>query len=340
MRWFRYILAGFVIGEFSTSAEEGLDFFEKKIRPVLLERCYKCHSGAAEAKGKLKGGLRLDLRDAIRAKGDTGVAGVVPGKPKESQLLNAIGYLDSELQMPPKKKLPAAVVADFRTWIKMGAPDPRDGKAVARAEGEINFAKAREFWAFKPAEKPNLPKVKNKAWVRSPLDQFILARLEKAGFAPAPQADPSTLIRRATYDLTGLPPTTKEVDDFLNSARHNPHSAFEKLIDRLLASPRYGEKWGRHWLDVARYADSNGLDENLAYINAFRYRNWVINAFNADLPYDQFVRQQIAGDLLPLAKGETEGDRHARAVATGFFCVGPKMLAEDDPRKMQMDIID
>ena len=337
MRWFRYILAGFVIGGFSTLAADGLDFFEKKIRPVLVERCYKCHSDSAEAKGKLKGGLRLDLRAAIRRKGDSGGAGVVPGNPKASQLLNAISYLDAELQMPPKNRLPKRVVDDFREWIKMGAPDPRDGKAVAKEQTTIDFTKAREFWSFQPIVKPRLPAVKNKAWVKSPLDQFILAQLEKSGFAPAPQADLLTLIRRATYDLTGLPPTTGEIETFL--ADKSP-DAFAKLIDRLLASPRYGEKWGRHWLDVARYADSNGLDENLAYINAFRYRNWVINAFNRDLPYDEFVRQQIAGDLMPLAKGETEADRHARAVATGFFCVGPKMLAEDDPRKMQMDIID
>jgi hypothetical protein len=167
--------------------------------------------------------------------------------------------------MPPKKRLPASVVADFRAWIRMGAPDPRDGKAVARAKGEIHFAKAREFWAFKPAAEPKLPRVKNKEWVRSPLDQFILARLEKIGFATAPQADNRTLIRRATYDLTGLPPSLAEINAFLAD---NSADAFTKIIDRLLASPRYGEKWGRHWLDVARYADSNGLDENLAYINA------------------------------------------------------------------------
>lgn len=311
-----------------------MDFFEKKIRPVLVERCYKCHSDRAK---KLKGGYRLDLRGAMRRGGDSGKAAMVPGLPGESQLITALEYLNSDLQMPPKKRLPAAVVADFRAWIKMGAPDPRDGKAVARAKGEIDFAKAREFWAFKPAVEPKLPEVKNKAWVRSPLDRFILARLEKEGFAPAPQADLRTLIRRATYDLTGLPPSLAEIDAFL--ADDSP-DAFAKVIDRLLASPRYGEKWGRHWLDVARYADSNGLDENLAYINAFRYRNWVIDAFNADLPYDQFVRQQIAGDLLPEVKGESPAAAHARTIATGFFCVGPKMLAEDDSRKMQMDIID
>ena len=322
------------------AADEGVAFFEKKIRPVLVEHCYRCHSEEAASKGKLKGGLRLDLREAIRAKGDSGKLAVVPGKPGESQVLHALEYLDAELQMPPKNRLPKNVVNDFRVWIQMGAPDPRDGKAVAEKVEKIDFAKAREFWSLKGIADPTPPIVKDEAWVQSPLDRFILKRLEKEGFSPAPRADWRTLIRRATYDLTGMPPTEKEIADFKGAATRDLNSAFEKLIDRLLASPRYGEKWGRHWLDVARYADSNGLDENLAYINAFRYRNWVIDAFNRDLPYDAFVRQQIAGDLMPAKPGEPASAAHTRAVATGFFCVGPKMLAEDDPRKMQMDIID
>ncbi len=322
------------------AADEGIAFFEKTIRPVLVEHCYRCHSAEAAALGKLKGGLRLDLREAIRAKGDSGKLGIVPGKPGESQVLHALEYLDAELQMPPKNRLPKSVVNDFRAWIQMGAPDPRDGQAVAAKETTIDFTKARDFWSFKKRAAPKLPVVKNEAWVKSPLDRFVLARLETAGFRPAPRADWRTLIRRATYDLTGLPPTEKEIADFEKATRRNPDAAFSNLIDRLLASPRYGEKWGRHWLDVARYADSNGLDENLAYINAFRYRNWVIDAFNRDLPYDAFVRQQIAGDLIPAKPGEPASAAQSRAVATGFFCVGPKMLAEDDPRKMQMDIID
>ena len=322
------------------AADDGIAFFEKKIRPVLVEHCYRCHSAEAAALGKLKGGLRLDLREAIRAKGDSGKLGVVPGKPGESQVLHALEYLDAELQMPPKNRLPKSVVNDFRAWIQMGAPDPRDGRAVAAKETTIDFTKARDFWSFKKLAAPKLPAVKNEAWIKSPLDRFALARLEAAGFRPAPRAEWRTLIRRATYDLTGLPPPEKEIADFEKATRRNPDAAFSNLIDRLLASPRYGEKWGRHWLDVARYADSNGLDENLAYINAFRYRNWIIEAFNRDLPYDAFVRQQIAGDLIPAKPGEPASAAHARAVATGFFCVGPKMLAEDDPRKMQMDIID
>ena len=338
MRKLGFILALATAG--TLAADDGIAFFEKKIRPVLVEHCYRCHSAEAAELGKLKGGLRLDLREAIRAKGDSGKLGVVPGKPGESQVLHALQYLDAELQMPPKNRLPKSVVNDFRAWIQMGAPDPRDGQAVAAKETTIDFTKARDFWSFKKLAAPKLPAVKNEAWIKSPLDRFALARLEAAGFRPAPRADWRTLIRRATYDLTGLPPTEKEIADFEKATRRNPDAAFSNLIDRLLASPRYGEKWGRHWLDVARYADSNGLDENLAYINAFRYRNWVIEAFNRDLPYDAFVRQQIAGDLIPAKPGEPASAAHARAVATGFFCVGPKMLAEDDPRKMQMDIID
>ncbi len=309
MRKLGFILALATAG--TLAADDGIAFFEKKIRPVLVEHCYRCHSAEAAALGKLKGGLRLDLREAIRAKGDSGKLGVVPGKPGESQVLRALEYLDAELQMPPKNRLPKSVVNDFREWIQMGATDPRDGRAVAAKETTIDFTKARDFWSFKKLAAPKLPAVKNEAWIKSPLDRFALARLEAAGFRPAPRADWRTLIRRATYDLTGLPPTEKEIADFEKATRRNPDAAFSNRIDRLLASPRYGEKWGRHWLDVARYADSNGLDENLAYINAFRYRNWVIDTFNRDLPYDAFVRQQIAGDLIPAKPGEPASAAHA-----------------------------
>ena len=321
----------------SAAGDDGVEFFEKKIRPVLIGHCYKCHSAEAEQKGKLKGKLRLDLREGARGKGESGRVAVVPGRPDESNLYRAITYLDSELVMPPKSRLAKSVVEDFKRWIEMGAPDPREGR-LAKAEAKrINFDEARKFWAFRKPSEPTLPKVQSGAWPREDLDFFILAQLEANQLRPAPAAAKRTLIRRATYDLTGLPPTMEEIADFL--ADDSP-DAFRKVADRLLASPHYGEKWGRHWLDVARYADSNGLDENLAYVNAFRYRNYVINAFNEDKPYDQFVREQIAGDLLKLAGDEPEAARHARHIATGFLSVGAKMLAEDDGRKMEMDIID
>ena len=321
----------------TVAVEDGLDFFEKKIRPVLVERCYKCHSAEAEKNEKLKGKLRLDLRVGVRGRGESGQVAVVPGKPDESNLYRAVTYLDSELVMPPKSRLAKSVVADFKQWIEMGAPDPRSG-TLAKAEAkEIDFETARKFWSFRKPCEPKLPTVENSAWPREDLDCFILSQLEENGLHPAPPADRHTLIRRTTYDLTGLPPTLDEIEAFLTDKSPN---AFSKVVERLLASPHYGEKWGRHWLDVARYADSNGLDENLAYVNAFRYRNYVINAFNTDKRYDRFVREQIAGDKLKPSGEEPPKAVHERLIATGFLSLGAKMLAEDDGRKMEMDIID
>ena len=317
--------------------EDGLDFFEKKIRPVLVENCYKCHSAEAEKNGKLEGKLRLDLREGARGKGESGLVAVVPGKPDKSNLYRAVTYLDSELVMPPKSRLAKSVVADFKQWIEMGAPDPRRGTLAKVESNEIDFEQARKFWSFRKPSEPALPNVNESAWPREGLDHFILSQLEENGLRPATSADRRTLIRRATYDLTGLPPTVAETEAFLADKSPN---AFSRTVERLLASPHYGEKWGRHWLDVARYADSNGLDENLAYVNAFRYRNYVINSFNEDKPYNCFVQEQIAGDLLPLSKNESDEMRHSRRIATGFLSVGAKMLAEDDGRKMEMDIID
>ena len=319
------------------AVEDGLDFFEKKIRPVLVENCYKCHSAEAEKKGKLEGKLRLDLREAVRGRGESGLVAVVPGKPDKSNLYRAVTYLDSELVMPPKSRLAKSVVADFKQWIEMGAPDPRRGTLAKVESNEIDFEQARKFWSFRKPSEPALPNVNESAWPREGLDHFILSQLEENGLRPATSADRRTLIRRATYDLTGLPPTVAEIEAFLADKSPN---AFSRTVERLLASPHYGEKWGRHWLDVARYADSNGLDENLAYVNAFRYRNYVINSFNEDKPYNCFVQEQIAGDLLPLSKNESDEMRHSRRIATGFLSVGAKMLAEDDGRKMEMDIID
>jgi len=319
------------------AAENRLDFFEKKIRPVLVDNCYKCHSAEAEKNSKLKGKLRLDLREGIRGKGESGLTPVVPGDPDKSNLYRAISYLDSELVMPPKTRLAKPVVDNFKQWIEMGAPDPRDGQLAKDGKKEIDFEDARNFWSFRKPSEPKLPPVKNAAWPKEELDVFILSQLEKNGLRPTPPADKRTLIRRATYDLTGLPPTIVDIEAFL--ADKSP-DAFGKVVERLLASHHYGEKWGRHWLDVARYADSNGLDENLAYINAFRYRNYVIDSFNEDKPYNRFVQEQIAGDLLPASKNESDSQRHARQIATGFLSVGAKMLAEDDGRKMEMDIID
>jgi hypothetical protein len=307
------------------------DRFEKKIRPLLAERCWQCH-----AANKSKGGLRLDSSEAIAKGGDTGPS-VVPGKPDESLLIEAVRY-HTDLKMPPKGKLPDPEIVELTEWVKAGAPwsSAEVAQPATTSPAKPTMPPLNDpFWAFQPRTDPVLPEVKANDWPKSPIDRFILASLEKKGLSPAPPAEKRALIRRATYDLIGLPPTPEEIQTFLDDPAPD---AFAKVIDRLLASPRYGERWGRHWLDLARYADSNGMDENMAQANAWRYRDYVIKAFNADRPYDQFLKEQIAGDLLPSSDEETVN--HDRLTATGFLVLGPKMLAEDDPMKMEMDIID
>jgi hypothetical protein len=299
-------------------------FFEREVRPILIERCYECHS----AEGKTKGGLRLDTRDRTRQGGDSGAA-LIPGKPEESLLIEAIGYSKHDLQMPPKNPLPPDEVAALRKWIEMGAPDPREDSAGAAKSSGMSLADGREFWAFKPVKRPAVPKVRD-PWVRTPIDAFALADLRAKGEAPPPVSSKRELIRRVNYDLIGLPPTPAEIADFL--ADDTP-DAFARVVDRLLASPQYGVRWGRHWLDVARYADSNGLDENLAFGQAWRYRDYVVDSFNADKPFDQFLVEQIAGDLLPQASAETR-------TATGLLALGARVLAEKDLEKLRMDVID
>ncbi len=298
-----------------------LDFFEKRIRPILVERCYECHS----AEKKQKGGLSLDTRDAVLKGGDTGPA-LTAGDPEKSLFIEAVRYKNHDLQMPPKKQLAGSEVKALEEWVKMGAPDPRAAATVAKRGRVIDIAEGRKFWSFTPLARVETPKV---ADAKSPIDAFIRAKLHDKGLTPAPPAGRRTLIRRATFDLTGLPPTPQEADDFL--ADKSPE-AFDKVIERLLSSPHYGERWARHWLDVARYADSNGMDENIAYGNAWRYRDYVVRAFNADKPFDQFLTEQIAGDLLPRSEDAL--------AATGFLALGGKVLAEPDMQKLEMDIID
>jgi mono/diheme cytochrome c family protein len=309
---------------------EATKFFEERVRPVLANHCQPCHDAARH-----KGGLRLDSRTALLQGGDSGPA-IKPGQPEESLLIRAIRH-GEQLRMPPKKKLSQREITDLTAWVRHGAPWPDTSATVrpgARPEAPSLTEEERSFWAFRPAVEPPLPAVKDGSWPRTSLDLFVLAKLEEAGLRPAPPADRRTLLRRATFDLTGLPPTPEETKQFL--ADSSP-DAYEKVVDRLLASPAYGERLGRHWLDVARYADSNGMDENLAHANAWRYRDYVVAAFNQDMPYDQFVVEQLAGDLLP---PDSESINRRRVIATGFLSLGPKMLAEDDPVKMEMDIID
>ncbi len=287
-----------------------------------------------------KGKLRVDSQAALLEGGKSGPA-LIRGKVEESLLIQAIRHGES-LQMPPRMKLPAKEIADLTAWVKAGAHWPNAKPVVVKVEpkdSEPVFTKEQTgHWAFQSVRKPPTPTVKNQSWVRSPIDAFILAKLDEKGLSPAPAADARTLIRRVYFDLIGLPPTPDEVEAFVKEfASAKPQTALAKVVDRLLASPRYGERWGRHWLDLVRYADSNGMDENLVFGNAWRYRDYVVKAFNDDLPYDQFIREQIAGDLLPTAAGRSMDER---LIATGFLSIGPKMLAEDDPVKMEMDIID
>ncbi len=342
-----------------------VEFFEKRIRPVLAERCYECHSATT----KTKGGLALDSREATLKGGDTGPA-LVAGNPDKSLLIEAVRYTNHDLQMPPKKRLADSEVKALEEWVKMGAPDPREASPVAKRGRVIDIAEGRKFWSFTPlarvmvpGEKPPSTSAEPSAPVAqvavkadnetesdtakagekqvkageakiapphiNPIDAFIRAKLAASGLTPAQQADKRTLIRRATFDLTGLPPTPEEVSAFL--ADESP-DAFDKVIERLLASPHYGERWARHWLDVARYADSNGMDENIAFGNAWRYRDYVVRAFNEDKPFDQFLIEQIAGDLLPRSEDAI--------AATGFLALGARVLAEPDMQKLEMDIID
>ncbi len=304
-------------------------FFEARIRPLFAAHCYECHSHAA---GKSKGHLFLDAREGWEQGGDSGPA-LLAGNPEQSLLVRAVRYGDQNLQMPPKQKLDAREIEDLVAWIRDGAFDPRtqadaQPAAAARPDG-------RAHWAFQPLRAVAPPDVRGERWVRNEIDRFVLARLEQEGLAPAPEADKRTLLRRASFDLLGLPPTSAEIDAF--EADSSPE-AFEHVVDRLLASPHYGERWGRRWLDLARYSDSNGLDENLAMAQAWRYRDWVVGALNRDLPYDQFVTQQLAGDLLP--RPADERALGAQLAATGFLVLGPKVLAEQDKQKLVMDTVD
>jgi hypothetical protein len=301
---------------------EQLRFFETSIRPLLVEKCQKCHGA-----DKQWGSLRLDSRVAILKGGDTGPAAIA-GDPEDSLLVKAVQHADESLKMPPKEKLGDQQIADLTRWVKMGVPFPSTtGPAKARNRDP-------KHWSFLPPADSAVPQTANATWAQGPWDQYILAKLEAANVTLAVAASPRTLIRRATFDLTGLPPAPSEITEFLADERPD---AFHRLIDRLLASPAYGERWGRHWLDVARYADSNGLDENVAFGNAWRYRDFVVSSFNANQPYDEFLMEQLAGDLLP-AKDDEERSR--LLTATGFLALGAKVLAEPDESKMQMDIID
>jgi hypothetical protein len=302
-----------------TSAAEpdarSVEFFETKIRPALTEHCLKCHSTDAEKDKKLRGGLKLDSKAGWEKGGDTGPA-IVPGKPGEGTLLKSLRYTDTDLQMPPKGKLPEAVIKDFEKWIAEGAVDTR-GDSTAKTASTIDLEKGRRFWSIVPPKEPAIPVVSGHAVpVRTPIDAFIQAKWTEKGLKPVPAADRRTLLRRAYLDVIGLPPTAEEMDAFL--ADQSP-DAYAKVIDQLLARSSYGEKWARHWLDVARYAEDQAHTFGVKpKSQAWRYRDWVIAALNSDMPYDRFVKLQIAGDMLP----DAPDDPFIKYAGLGFLGLG------------------
>ena len=333
MRSFSFVLALLLLSAALCRADEPASpnaadfaFFESKIRPLLVQHCYECHSVTA---GKSEGSLKLDTREALRAGGDRGPA-IIPGNPDASLLLSAVSHTDADLKMPPKKdRLPASALADLRTWIEKGAPDPRTAATSPATKSPIDFASRRNHWSFQKPQPQQLPSTKNPAWPTRPLDHFILAKLESHNLAPSADAAPETLLRRLHFDLTGLPPSPPDSAATANS--------YESVVDFLLASPHFAERFARHWLDVARYAESSGKEANISFPYAFRYRDYVIDAIHADLPYNQFITEQIAGDLLPY---ENDAERARLLIATGFLALGPKNLDEGNPLQFTADLID
>ena len=318
-------------------SDEDLSFFESKIRPLLIEKCGDCHGPDEQ-----ESALRVDTWVGI-AEGGKGGPLVMPGKPDSSLLIVAVNYQDNDLRMPPDGRLSKQEVADLKRWIEIGAPHPDRLNSTTtiqpRRASEIDFESAREFWSLQPVKRPTVPASDGSGRAQTDIDRFVLAKLAEKGLDLSASTDRTTLIRRLTFDLTGLPPTPEDVAAFV--ADESP-DAVDRLIDRLLLSPDYGQRWGRFWLDVARYADSNGLDENVAHGNAWRYRDYVIDAFNSGMPYDQFLTEQIAGDLLPVDESDPNAAavRNRRLIATGYLALGPKVLAEPDATKLEMDLID
>ncbi|MFP6675217.1 MAG: PSD1 and planctomycete cytochrome C domain-containing protein [Pirellulaceae bacterium] len=303
-----------------TASAKGTDFFEKQIAPILKRRCYKCHSHES---GKAKGGLVLDSRHGWKKGGTEGPA-IVPGKPAESLLIEAVRYEGYE--MPPEEQLPASEIALLEKWVKMGAPDPRESKAAKVA--------AEKLWALQPITKPAVPTVKDANWLRDDLDAFVLAALENQGLGPGSDADRYTLLRRVTFDLTGLPPTSEEIEAFISD---RSIAAYEKVVDRLLESPGFGDHWARHWFDLSCYADLADIQGNVLIQDAWRYRDYVIGAFNSDKPLDRFIHEQIAGDLLPYENVEQQREQ---IIATGYLAIGPWTLQNYIKGQLAADVVD
>lgn len=324
-------VAGSSLAARAADDKAAMAFFESKIRPALVKHCYECHS---EDSKKLGGKLRLDTKEMTLKGGESGPA-LVAGKPGESILIHALKWEDN-LEMPPEEPLPPAVIADFEKWITMGAPDPRSGPPVPVAPP---VETKTTHWSFQPVRNPPVPAVKDAAWPKSEVDRFLLAEIEKAGLKPTGDAPAEVLVRRLSFDLTGLAPSYDRVQSFIADHRTRGDEAVAALVDELLASPQFGERWGRHWLDVARYGESNGndgLSRNATFPHAWRYRDYVIAAFNEDRPFDVFVREQLAGDQMP---AEDDAQRDRQLVATGFLAIGAKP-AKAMNENFEMDVVD
>ena len=329
-----YIYVVFLFIHLAGFAAQKTDFFEKKIRPVLSKNCYECHSAKSKS---LKAGLLLDRKAGWVRGGKNGEV-IVPGKPSKSILMNALRYNNDNLQMPPSGKLSETVLADFEKWISMGAQDPRNASleevfAVGGLKAK-SLHEGRKFWAFKPINLPSLPVVQKDEWIQNEIDRFILQGIEGNHLEPSRKAEPLILLRRIFFDLTGLPPSLEDIKDYQNSLSSE---SFENVVDSLLESPRFGERWGRHWLDVARYSDTTGGGRNNPFPNAHRYRDYVINSFNKDKPFDQFIMEQIAGDLMPSSSDE---EYNEKLTGTGFLALGPHNYELQDKELLRMEVVD
>jgi len=330
------VLAAPILGQAqSPDRATGLELFEKRVRPVLVERCYNCHSAQSE---KLKGGLHVDSRAGLLKGGDTRAA-IVPGDPEKSLLIEAVRRTNPDLQMPPKGKLSQEQVEDLMAWVRIGAPWPGDEAAapLAKKPAFDLEGRRRSHWAWQPIREVTPPQPRNGRWARGPVDQFILARLEQAALSPAAEAEPRTLARRLYFDLTGLPPSPEEVHAYLED--RDPQ-AYEHLVERLLASPQFGERWARHWLDLVRYAETLGHEFDYPRHNAWRYRDYVIRALNQDVPYDQFLTEHIAGDLMNQPRRNAKDGSDESVIGTAFFWLGQQAHSPVDVGQHQADLID
>lgn len=325
-----------VLSQSQLRAQDDVRFFESKIRPALVKHCYECHSTES---GKARGGLKVDSWDALQRGGDTGPA-VVAKSLEQSGLYQALLYHDDGLQMPPKGKLPQATIDDFGRWILMGAPDPRTTTINPDVASEIDIESGRQFWAYQPLS-PTSPPATETKWATTAIDRFVETKLQEQGLTPVADASPEVLVRRLYFTLTGLPPSPEDLQKWTSRLRAESdatrNSTIAQLVDELLASDRYGERWGRHWMDVARFAESTGGDHNNVYQHAWRYRDYVIDAFNADKPFDQFIREQLAGDLLPIGSDQEWANN---IIATGFLAIGVKSVGEENQQQFFADLVD